>query len=189
MLSAHDAVDATAKLVEILNGLDTEQRRRAISAALVLLGDSDHGLKEAREKPREAATDVLHSVSPKAQAWAKKNGLSLDQLEQVFAIDDEGVEIIAARLPDKSKRSQTIGAYILCGLASYLEKGDPSFADDAARSLCKKLGAYDSPNHFNYVKGLRNLVTGSKEAGWKLTNPGLAHAAEIIRQLTPVKTD
>ena len=188
MKSAQEAVDATAKLVDVLDGLDSDQRRRAISAALVLLGDAQGWLQEARnERSQETTIDGADGLSAKALIWAKKNGISLDHLEHVFAIDGDAIDIIVARLPGKSKRMQTIGAYVLSGLASFLVNGDSSFTDDDARALCKKLGAYDSPNHFNYVKGLGNLVTGSKESGWKLTNPGLARAAEIVRQLIPIK--
>jgi hypothetical protein len=188
MNSAQKAVAATAKLVEVLGGLDSEERGRAISAAMVLLGDSNRALAEARQRPSaEMTIECVDGLPAKAVAWAKKNDLELDQLEHVFTIDHDGVDVIAARAPGKSKRLQTIGTYLLCGLASLLARGDLSFTDDDARELCKKLGAFDSPNHFNYVKGLGNLVAGSKEAGWKLTNPGLARAAEIVRQLVPAK--
>jgi hypothetical protein len=179
-------VDAAAKLVGVLNKLDAEQRRRAISAALVMLGDTDSGSADLNNERPQKPSESTDGLSAKALAWAKKNSISTDQLESVFTIDDDGVDIIAAQLPGRSKRLQTIESYVLCGLAVYLAKGELSFADDDARALCKKLGAFDSPNHFNYVKGLRNLVAGSKDAGWKLTNPGLARAAEIVRQLAPI---
>jgi len=35
------------------------------------------------------------------------------------------------------------------------------------------------------MKAFENLINGSKDAGWKLTNPGLSKAAEIVRQLAP----
>jgi hypothetical protein len=183
MDSAQKTLDAAGKLVGILTDLDSEQRQRAVSAALVLLGES-------AQKPREERQLAsLNGWSPKVLAWAKKNAVTTDQLEHVFANDSVGVEVIAARAPGKSKRLQTIESYVLCGLRSFLASGELSFTDDDAREICKKLGAFDSPNHFNYVKGLGNLIAGSKEGGWKLTNPGLFRAAEIVKQLSPAKGD
>jgi hypothetical protein len=186
MDSAQKTMDATAKLVGILTDLDSQQRRRAVSAALVLLGESAQAPAEPREEPQLAS---VNGLSPKALAWAKKNAVSTDQLEHVFAIDSDGVDVIAARAPGRSKRLQTIESYVLCGLRSFLASGELSFRDDDARETCKKLGAFDSPNHFNYVKALGNLVGGSKDGGWKLTNPGLVRAAEIVKQLSPRKGD
>lgn len=188
MESAQKTIDATAKLVEILGPLDSEQRNRAVSAALVLLGEPNGThVQQKSDRQRELIEDPLPGLSPKASGWAKKHGINVEQLEHVFAIEADGVEVIAARAPGKSKRAQTIESYILCGLASFFKNGDPSFSDEDARDLCRKLGAYDTPNHFNYVKGLGNLVSGSKEAGWKLTNPGLARAAEVVKELSPIK--
>jgi hypothetical protein len=174
--------DATLKLVEILGGLDSEQRNRAISAAMVLLGEPNYKAMGSREEKLPEGGDGL---SPKALVWAKKSAITIDQLEHVFAIESDSVEVIAARAPGNSKRLQTIEGYVLCGLASFLASGDPSFTDDNARTVCKKLGAFDASNHFNYMRGLGNLVGGSKEVGWKLTNPGLSRAAELVKQIAP----
>lgn len=180
MESNDKAVAATAKLVAILAELNSEERARAISATMVLLGESgDLG----RQEPHRQQSDGLDGLSSKGAAWSNKYGITTDQLEHVFAIEPDGIEVIAARAPGKSKRLQTIESYVLCGLTTFLESGDLSFSDDDARALCKRLGAYDSPNHFNYVRALGNLVAGSKSSGWRLTNPGLARAAEVVKQL------
>ncbi|MDB5293820.1 MAG: hypothetical protein JWL69_5061 [Phycisphaerales bacterium] len=190
MDSTKKAVDAATKLVEILGGLDSEQRSRAISAAMVLLGEPTQGLMEPTNgRTQIAPSDDVKGLSSKALAWARKSGISTDQLQHVFAIEPDGVEVIAGRAPGKSKRLQTIESYLICGLKSFVASGDPSFTDEDARAVCKSLGAFDSPNHFNYVKGLGNLATGSKDAGWKLTNPGLTRAADIVKQLVPLSAD
>jgi hypothetical protein len=181
--STNKTIEATAKLVAILEPLDSEQRRRAVSAAMMLLGES----ATQRLQSDQSQTEDTDGLSGKTLAWAKKNGITVEQLEHVFSIDSDGVDVIAARAPGKSKRLQTIESYVLSGLRSFLATGELSFTDDDARAICKKLGAFDSPNHFNYVKGLGNLVSGSKDAGWKLTNPGLARGAEIVKQLSPAR--
>src|SRR5262245_41473698 len=188
MDATQKTVEATAKIVQVLLDLDSDQRSRAVSAALVLLGEPNPERKVHKDsKSHYVPEDNSGELPPKAASWAARHSLELDQLHQVFSIDAEGVEVIAARAPGKSKRMQTIESYVLCGLRSFLANGDPSFADEDARAICKKLGAYDSPNHYNYVKGLGNLVSGGKDLGWKLSNPGLARAAEIVRDLAPAQ--
>jgi hypothetical protein len=186
MDSSQEAVEATGKLVEILARLESEQRHRAVSAAFVLLGEPDG---QTNNRANQQASDAPDGISPKALGWAKKNSVSTEQLEHVFVVETGGVDVIAARAPGKSKRLQTIESYVLCGLRSFLATGESAFTDEDARAVCKKLGAYDGANHFNYVKGLGNLVTGSKEAGWRLTNPGLARGAQIVKQIVPTNGD
>jgi hypothetical protein len=105
-------------------------------------------------------------------------------LDHIFSIDALGIDVIAAKMPGKSKRQQTIESYVISGLSSFIQAGEPSFSDKDARVLCQKIGCYDSPNHHNYTRGFGNLIVGSKEEGWRLTNPGLNRAAQIVRELT-----
>lgn len=113
----------------------------------------------------------------------RKSGISQEQLDHVFAVDS-GCEVIASRMPGGSKRQQTVEAYLIAGLQALLQAGEAEFSDQSARAVCAKVGCYDRPNHSNYMKALGNLVSGSKDTGWKLTNPGLGKAAEIVKALT-----
>jgi hypothetical protein len=179
-------VEAVPKLVHLLAPLSPDDRQRAIASALILFG---HPPTREISAPKAAATDVPHDLgddlSPKAVAWAKKNGVTRELLDHVFAIDGDSVDVIAGSMPDTGKRKQTVQAYILCGVATFLKTGDVSFADADARSLCNKVGCYDIANHGSYIKGFGNLLHGSKGAGWKLTNPGMIEAAQIIKRLAP----
>jgi hypothetical protein len=105
----------------------------------------------------------------------------------VYSIDLDGIDVIASRMPGKSKRQQTVQAYVICGLRAFLQTGELGFTDKDARDVCNKVGCYDSPNHSNYIKALGNLVGGSKDSLWKLTNPGLGESAQIVRLLSADK--
>lgn len=181
-------VEAVPKLVHLLEPLSPDDRQRAIAATLVLFGQSFLTSGDSAGK-KEGTTEVQHDLgddlSPKAVAWAKKNGVTRELLDHVFAIDSDSVDVIAGSMPDTGKRKQTVQAYILCGLASFLKSGENSFADADARAVCNKVGCYDMANHGAYIKGFGNLIHGSKGAGWKLTNPGLIEAAQIIKRLAP----
>jgi hypothetical protein len=181
------AVEAATKLIQILAPLSVEERERAISAAKILLGHSSPDPRGASSLPvpESIPTPSPHGLSSKVDAWMKKHALTSEMLEQVFAFDPTipAVDIIAAKMPGTSKRQQTVESYVICGLKSFLLTGDPVFSDKDARQVCTKIGCYDGPNHATYLKALDNLVHGSKEAGWRLSNPGLVRAGEIVKQL------
>lgn len=190
--SISTAVEAVSKLVQLLHPLLPEERERAISAAFILMGQSPvMGLRPVdRSRTNMGEPDALETsapldsgLSPKVGPWLSKNALSIEQLEHVFSIDKDGIDVIAANLPGSSKRQNTFESYLLCGLKAFLQTGETAFNDKDARSICSKVGCYDTGNHFNYMKAFGNTISGSKETGWKLTNPGLVEAAKVIKTL------
>lgn len=176
------AVAAVAKLVEVLTPLPAEDRTRAISAATILLGESGSSRSAIGLKGEDGGIGP-QGVSANGIGWMKKNGVGDELLDHTFSIDKDGIDVIAARMPGKSKRQQTLETYILCGLRAFLRSGEPAFGDKEARELCQRIGCYDSANHYNYIKGFGNRIAGSKGSGWRLTNPGLTQAAYIVKQL------
>jgi hypothetical protein len=128
---------------------------------------------------------VVDGICPKAAAWMKKNQITQEQLEHVFSIDGDAIEIIATQMPAKERSAQVVQSYILCGVANFLKTGDLGFLDKDARHHCEKGGCYNKDNHSKSFKVFGNLISGSKDGGWKITNPGLAEGAKIIKLLTP----
>lgn len=177
-----NAVDAVRQLVDTLMPLSAEDRRRAISAATILLGDPGEAPRPLSDSHDHAG--ILEGISPKASAWMGKNGLSRKLIDHVFSIEGGEIDVIASKMPGSSRRQQTVEAYLMCGLRSFIQTGEVTFPDKDARALCQKVGCYDSPNHSNYMRALGNRVIGSKDSGWKLTNPGLSEAAHIVKRLT-----
>jgi len=177
-------VEAIPKLVQLLSPLTPEERQRAISAAMIVFGQPA-AIQSTGSATHGEQVDVLNvsGISPKATAWMSKYSVTEDQLERVFSMDADSVDVIAAKLPGKSKRQQTVQAYLLCGLKSYLRSGDMTFTDKDAREICDKVGCYDIANHSNYLKAFGNFISGGKDQGWRLTNPGLSEAAKVIKQL------
>ncbi|MGB8278629.1 MAG: hypothetical protein WCF20_11955 [Methylovirgula sp.] len=171
------------KLVEILEPLSSEDRARVIRAAMVLLGDADTKMSSDKEFESAPQTDDLGTLPARAQMWMKHNSISEEQLQQVFHIAGGGVDIIAAHIPGKSKKEQTLNVYLLVGLKELLLTGNAIFQDKAARSLCESVGCYDAANHSTYIRDRGNEFSGSKDKGWTLTAPGLKRAAEIVREL------
>ena len=164
---ATSLTQATIKLHEILEPLSTEERRRAIAAALVLLGENP--VVEAGTAGRKAERQVVESDSEDdsqlpagAKQWMRKNSISLDALEHYFHFDAGTVNPIELPGNAKAKREKTINSYLMQGIAGLLANGEASFTDDVARSLCQHFGCYDAPNHGKYLKKFANHIAGSK---------------------------
>lgn len=181
-------LEAVPKLVQVLTPLSPEDRHRAISATMILFGQPAPSQVALLKPPvREEQVTSEEGVSAKASSWMKKYGITREQLDHVFSIEVDSVDVIAARMPANGKRQQTVQAYVICGLKSFLKTGEPAFTDAEARELCSKVGCYDVANHSNYRKAFGNLLSGTKDSGWKLTNPGLNEAAKFVKQLLPTE--
>lgn len=175
-------VSAMTKIVEILTPLPSEERARVIRAAMVLLGETALG-GTSSERSADIATVDTKGLPPRARMWMKQNGVTDEELQQVFHIAEGDVEIIAPHMPGRNKKEQTYAAYILTGIAQLLASGAPTFQDKTARALCSSAGCYDPANHSTHIRDRSNEFTGTKDKGWTLTAPGLKRAAEIIKEL------
>jgi hypothetical protein len=182
MAKKKDVTDIVRTIVGELTGLTSEERQRVVQASLMLLGEASPGAPKVggREQDQDVADK---GISTRAYSWMRQNDLSLERLSHVFHIGAEGVEIIAPEIPGNSNRDKVRNAYVLLGVARFLDSGEARFDDKAARALCARYGFYDQTNHTKYMKG-GNEFTGSKSAGWTVTTPGLKHGAVLIKLLT-----
>src|SRR5690349_16524698 len=103
--------EVTAKIVDLLEPLSSDERKRVIQAALTLVGEAPLAVAGG-----DGGGDTSE-LPQRARQWAKQNGLALDNLQQVFNIAADGVEVIAAEVPGKSKKVKTYNAYVLAGVA------------------------------------------------------------------------
>lgn len=176
--------DALAKIVDILSPLSQDERRRVIGASLTLLGDEPITIVKPNEPSPRQTKEETGGLPARAHVWMNQNGLSLEELQQVFHITEEAVEVIASEIPGKDDKERTYSAYILTGIASLLRSGSPAFDDKSARALCKSSGCFTGGNHATHLRERGNEFTGSKEKGWTLTAPGLKRGAELIKALS-----
>jgi hypothetical protein len=168
-------------IVRILSSLNSDERRRVIDGALVILRESSG---DVRGIPRESdEPTAIPGISPRAQIWVRQNGLTSEQIGEIFEVSAGATAIIASDIMGRNNADKTIKAYVLAGVAEFLTSGEPSFHDKQARQLCEELGFYDSTNHSKYMKEKGNYLVGDKDKGWKLTAPGLKYAAAIIKEI------
>ena len=83
-LDSKKAVQIVPKLVDLLSGLSPEERHRAVSAAMILLGQP-RSLSAHREEDGGVA-DADHPssdgvLSHKAVVWLKKNSITREKVE------------------------------------------------------------------------------------------------------------
>jgi hypothetical protein len=145
--------DIVGKIVDLLTPLSSEDRGRVISASLTLLGEADAG---GRVAVTDQADGGAVGIAIKAKAWQRQNGISPDQLGQVFHIADGKADVIVGEMPGKNKKEKTLNAYVLAGVAQLLTSGDGKFTDKAARALCTSAGCYDGPRP--HAEGQGQLV-------------------------------
>ncbi|MEJ0077162.1 MAG: hypothetical protein WDO17_17305 [Alphaproteobacteria bacterium] len=174
--------DVVAIIVSELSPFTSEDRQRAVQASLTLLGETrTSGVQRAVADSEDVEADGA-PIPTRAKTWIKQNGLSNDQLQQVFHFEGDKVEVITASIPGKNNREKVRNAYVLLGVSRLLSGGEPKFDDKSARALCEQQGFYDHTNHMKHMKG-GNEFTGSKDKGWVLTAPGLKHGAKLVSDL------
>ncbi len=175
---------AMTKVIEILTPLDSDQRRRVMQAAFALLGEEPVLKAPGKQsaKPDDgAAGEVIEGISAAAAPWLAKAKITQEQLEQHLHFDGGAVTVISLPGNATKRIDQVMHTYLMQGLAAFLATGEASFSDKDARDLCEHFGCYDATNHAKYIKEFGNRITGSKNAGWKLTAPGLTAAAELLK--------
>ncbi|WP_440641197.1 hypothetical protein ACSHT2_08660 [Bradyrhizobium sp. PUT101] len=180
-------LNAMGAVLAALEPLDAEERARVVAWAMQKLSIQGHQTL----KPNSPETKSLEPndtvqetpVSSKGALWMRQNGLTALHLSEVFHFEDSGAEIIASEVPGSSTRDKVKNAYVLLGLSNFLVNGTPTVGDKAGRSVCERFGIYDKTNHSKAFKG-GNELTGSANAGWTVTAPGLRHAATLVKQIS-----
>lgn len=186
-----DLPAVTGELYKILEPLEPEIRDRAVKAVLVMLGGN---LKVATQE-ENSRLDVFdehgdgQSMAPKVKLWMRNHNIMREQVDQVFHLDSGVWEVLRAEAPGKNGKEQTINAYVLTGIAAFLQTGETKFDDKTAREVCKAMGCFSESNHAYYLKGRGNVLGGTKDAGWMLTGPGLKLGADLIKIVAGMKAE
>lgn len=178
------ATNALTTIIGALTPLSSEERHRIVNAAMMFFGEPTVLPKE-RASPggKEEADGALDGDRPAHVAqWMKQNGVSDEELDQVFHFNDDGsVDLLDA--PGGSKKEKTLNTYILTGLGKYLATKERTFDDATARAFCDTFGCYDQANHSVYLKSRGPEFTGDKNKGFSLTNPGIKRGGALVKEV------
>src|SRR6266481_2487417 len=106
-----DLKEVSNSIYVALKPLDSENRKRAIYSALALLGETftfgtggkpKPGREEEQEE--EAGNDTGTGLGTAAKRWAAKYQISKEDLEHVFHIDGDKVDVILDHAPGKNDK-------------------------------------------------------------------------------------
>jgi len=185
-MSEKKTTEVVSEIFELLSPLASEERHRVIQASLMLLGETPSlTLRSTSDSGNEQSDAGDESEIPgRARIWMKQYSISTEELQQVFQLTAGSAEVIAGEIPGKNKKEKTYNAYLLTGIAALLSTGNASFDDKAARGICERFGCYDQANHSSTIKDRGNEFTGTKDAGWALTAPGLKRGAALVKEMT-----
>jgi len=128
--------------------------------------------------------DDSDGISPVAQKWLRRNGLSTKSLETIFSIGGDEIDLISESVPGGSKKSRMKSVALLANAAAYLASGAARITDEKFREALRHYDAYDPGNFATYLKDLGAELTGTKENGYALTPRGLAGAATLLKEIT-----
>ncbi len=176
---------ATKGVHDLLAPLAPDLRLRVVRSVFELLGSplSPTALDRVGGNPSGRFADACGGGERSAavRQWMRRHGVSDEALDRHFHRDGERTAVIDSPKATRTKKEQVANAYLLQGVAALLSTGVAAFTDDEARDLCRQLGCFDSTNHSKAYKDFGNRLIGSLGDGWRLTNPGLQAAADLLK--------
>jgi len=184
-----DMKTLVTSLYDLLEPVDPADRKKAIKAALTMLGDETAVADQKGGKGGGADSGGndddgdTGDFNEKAARWMTRNKITAEQLAHVFHVDGETVELIADNIPGAKQGDKLINTYVLVGIRELLRSGEPRFADDLGRTESERMGTHGKTNHATILKTPGKVMTGSVKAGWTLTAPGLTTGAELVKEL------
>lgn len=177
-------------IIKLLEPLSSAQRQRTVAAVMMFLGEAQlRKPSRQQEASGGGASNGKSDGDDEAEGdytahitkWMKQNDVSAEQLDQVFHFNQDGTFDLL-HTPGKSKKEQTVNAYVLTGLGKYLAANDRSFDDATARGFCETIGCLDAGNHAKHLKASRSEFSGDKTKGYSLTNVGIKRGAALVKE-------
>lgn len=191
-MATRSLTESTTAMFAILESLSPAERQRVVIATFALLGDEAPSAVVSRGPSQvtpggsdggSVRTTNELGLSERTVKWLRQNNIGHEELEEVFHFSGGKVEIIAGDLPGESKRERTAQSYLLEGFRAFLESGEAKFPDDVAMQLTKKFGAFDTNNHAGSRRSLGNNLSGSRQSGFELSQPGLRAAGALVKEI------
>lgn len=166
-----------------LRGTSAEESSSRESAQVADDAPGNEEVSTSASKDIEA-DDGINAV---AQKWMRRNGLTATSLGALFSLGVDDIELVAKKVPGKSKRERTHSVVLLKGIASYLGSGAARFTHADLKETCLHYDAYDVANSTAYMKSFASEVAGSARTGYTLSARGLAAATELVKSLVAAK--
>lgn len=196
-------IKAIGTVYAALKPLKEDAQRRVLDYVLQMLGLRSshrtrhaHTLDEHREEEpplpevaepaaqEESETAGLEGVSPAAQRWMKRSGLSEQALSEIFSLGLDEIDLVAKKIPGKNKKEILRSVLLLKGIAGYLSTGTARLMHKALKEAAVHYQAYDQTNFATNMKSFAGEVGGTKATGYTLTARGIAEATKLLQAMT-----
>ena len=138
---------------------------------------------EVVTESRDEANDGLDGISSVAIKWLTRNGIQARQLETIFSIGGDEIDLVAEDVPGKTKKDRMRSVFLLKGVAAYLGTGAPRFTHEQIKEACLHYDAFDANNFAFHLKNLSSEISGTKESGYTLTPRGLVACGKMVKEI------
>lgn len=143
----------------------------------------------AQTPPSERSADEVEGVSAVAVKWMKRSGLDPKQLQTLFSLGIDDIDLVAQSVSGQNKKERMRNVVLLKGIAAYLGTGVARINYEQLKEACLHYKAYDAANFATYLRSFAAEVGGTKEAGYTLTARGLASATDLLKKMLAASTN
>ena len=171
-------------LYELLKPVEPSDRKEAVDIVMRYFGEMPDVEADGEDQIDASNEPNKSNFHPKAHTWMRQNNVTINELAEVFHVENGEVQLIANVAPGSNGMEKTINAFLLTGLGQLLVNGEAKFDDQVGRNNCLSLGCFQKTNHATYMKGKGNNLSGSKLSGWTVTTPGLKMAAGLVKEIS-----
>lgn len=202
-LALDPEIAAIATVHQALKGLEPEATLRVLEYVVRKLGLSKkpawNPTPEATTQSRdtipveiENAADSgeeddgdgdLDGVSPPARRWMTRNQLTTTQLTNLFSLGADEIDVVAKKIPGRSKREKMRSVILLKAMAGYMSSGAARVGYEEVKEAAIHYDAYDVAHFAEFLKSMASEISGTKEGGYSLTTRGQTAATELIKAM------
>ena len=191
-------IEAIGTVFEALRNLDSAAQLRVLKYCAGMFGlelsDSRHieGSFVRTEydhdtmvtlPPVEPSSDDVEGINAVALKWMKRSNLSSKDLQKLFSLGIDEIDLVAKSVPGSSKRERMRNVLLLKGIAAYLSSGTPRITYEQLKEAALHYNAYDSANFAAALRSFAPDVGGTKESGYTLTARGLTTATSLVKDM------
>ena len=135
--------------------------------------------------PPPAESAVPAAVLPRFRNTAKRLGVDLEKLENLFDFNVDPFSLHAVSVPGKNSADKTRNVALLAATRSYLATGAWSADWQEIKSLCVDHNCYDMANHSINLKKGAGTWFKSVDAGKpvELSSGGIKEAEKLLKSL------
>lgn len=133
-----------------------------------------------------AVPDELEGISPVAIKWIKRVGFQPADLQSLFSLGGDEIDLVAKNIPGEGKKDRMKNILLLKGVAAYLGTGAARVSFEQLKEACLHYNAYDRSNFSAYIKAFAPEAGGTKESGFTLTARGINSGTELIKNMLGV---